>query len=1027
MIGQLVRPGKAKPFRTACYDPDGGPSVVAGLFLGVHNRGVNLLSLRNADRSRNAPQRRHTGALAVVILAVAPLATAAAPADDVSTRFVEQLRAEGHADLVPEYLERAANDPLVSDAFKKQIPYQLLASKLNAAEALRDPAERAAALAAIEPELRKQAAGDDNTKSLLTDVTDRLAVAAADEARRLALEAERHPVASERADKRKEARAALDDARQKLSAAESLISGERGRLKGSPTGSDEDDRWKTLGDRLALVRLLNARLIHEKAQTFPEGAPERKQLNEQAAEELGALYEKYSKFIVGLYAHLYEGRCYRQLGERQLAAGALEDLTAQPAPTPDLRKVVTLAHAELAALALDNGDADKALDKPAEWLEGLAADEKQGVEAAALRYRLGLAALAKAGDDDSAAAKKLRRDARDWLGESARVPSEVQADARAQWVAVSTTLGLENPDPKTFDEAIAAGREAIQTMLALDLSLKEVEGAEAATLQDQRKAAYDGAYSAMTAAVKLADEKTDPAQAAQARYQLAWLDWDGGDAAKAASRAAIVAQHDKETDSGEQAARLALAALERLEREGTADASARLQKMAEFVLKQWPNSEVAESASSVLVASALRSGDLQAAERVLETVPETQRRELALRLAIVRWEQAKSDPAKAPPVLLAMRQAFDQAVKDDEPTQLAVTAALYLADAALDAGDITQAETLLNHQGYGPVARLNKNEAPADSPPFALATLKSAIRVASLTGKDAAPLVEKYATTLADAPAETTGGDRSWLGLAVGLLGDIESADNTSIKAQVAATLAAVLERLDAVEASGDWNTRLWIAQARLRVGELLADKAAAKASVAAGRDALAGLIEQAEQQPGYAPSPTSVLAARLKLAECQRTLGDYANAVDTLTAMIDGGPVLLDVQRVAAETLQAWGEATKDAKRLEESIAGARPGADGKNLIWGWSKLAAVTGRYVASDPGKREVYFDAWRRVAEARYQAAMLASGAERTEQLRKAASTLIAVERKNPELGGPESKRAYDELLRKVQANLPKAGG
>jgi hypothetical protein len=1018
---------------------------VAGRFYGVHNTGVSFSSPRNAEHLSRlmGASLRLASALAIGLLGSSHDAVAAsesgaeAPAEDIATRFVEQLRAEGHGDLAAEYLQRAADDPLVSAAFKERLPLLRIEALVEQASSLTDPAERVSALAAAEAELRKLSAKDgDSAKPLMTDVADRLAVAAADEARRLALESERNPVASERADRRKAARAALDDARQKLSAAEALITAERTQLKGAKAGSLESRRSSSLGERLGLVRLLNARLIHEKAQTFPEGAAERKQLNQQAAKELGALYEKYSKWVVGLYAHLYEGRCYRQLGEKQLAAGALEDLTAQPATMPELRKVVTLAHAELAALAVDNGDPDKALAKPAKWLEDLPSDEQDGVEAATLRYRLGLAALAKAGDADDAAAKRLRRQARDWLGESARVPSEVQADARAEWVTVSSKLGLENPEPKSFDEAVAAGSEAIQTMLALDLTLKEVAAnestnEEAQSLKDQRQAAYDAAYAALSAAVPMADDKTDPAEAARARYQLAWLDWDGGDVAKAAARAALVAEHDKETESGEQAARLALAALERLEREGDADAAARLARMAEFVLKQWPGSEVAEAASAVLVSSALRSGDLESAERVLATVPEAQRRELALRLAIARWEQSKNDGAKAPPALLGMQQALEQAVADGEPSALAVTAALYLAEAALDpaleAGeDITQADKLLTNDRYGPLTRLDANEPPTDNPAFALATLKSAIRVAALLGKDPQPFVERFAKTLADAPADKTGGDRAWLGLAVAQLADMEGADSRATQGGVAAALPAVLERLEPVEASGDWNTRLWIAQARLRVGELLADKAAAEASVAAGRDAFVGLIAAAEKTPAFAPSPMALLAARLKLAECQRALGEYAEAVDTLAAMLDGGPVLLDVQRVAAETLQAWGKSAKDAKRLEEAIGGARPGADGKNLIWGWSKLAAVTGRYVASDPSKREVYFDAWRRVAESRYHAAMLTSGAARTEQLQKAAGTIVAVRRKNPELAGPESQRAYDELLRQIQANLPKAG-
>lgn len=1003
--------------------------TVAGLFLGVHNTGVSFSSPRNAD-----PLRRLAGLFAAGLLFAATTAVGADPPADTTTRFVEQLRAEGHGDLVLDYLERAQDDPLVSSAFKRQIPYQRMATRVEQAESLTDPGARVETLSSLEPELRQLAQRDEGAKRLLTDVADRLAVAAADQARRDALEAERHPVASERADQRKAARDALDEARRRLSGAESLIVSERDGLKGVQPDSPAGRRRSDLGARLGLVRLLNARLIHEKAQTFPDGAAERKQLNQQAAKELGALYEKYSKWGVGLYAHLYEGRCYRQLGEKQLAAAALEDLTAQPASTPELRRIVTLAQAELAALALDGGDADKALGKPAAWLDQLSADESEGPEGAALRYRLGLAAMAKADASDGADAKRLRRDARDWLGDAARLPSEVQADARKKWAEVSATLGVETEAPKTFDEAIAAGGEAIQSMLAVDLTMKDASGEEADALVEQRRVAYDAAYAALSAAVKLADDKADPVDAARARYQLAWLDWDGGDAAKAASRAELVARHDAETESGEQAAKLGLAALERLQRDGVADAGDRLQKLAEFILEQWPDSDVGEAASAVLVANALRSGDLQAAEQVLSRVPEEQRPELALRLAVARWEQSKSDAEKASAALDAMRRSFEKAVADGEPSLLAVTAALYLADAALDAGDAGRASELLSNRRYGPMAKLEAAEPPTDNPVFALATLKGATRAAALTGKDAQPLVQRFGSTLADAPEDKTGGDRAWLGLAVALLGDIDRVDEASTRSGAASALSMVLDQLDAVEASGDWNTRLWVAQARLRVGELLADSAAAEASVSAGRDSFAGLIEQAEKQPSFAPSTTAVLAARLKLAECQRALGEYAEAVDTLAAMLDGGPVLVDVQRVAAETLQAWGESAKDIHRLEEAIAGARPGSDGKNLIWGWSKLAAITGRYAASDPSRRQVYFDAWRHVAESRYQVGLLSSGAERDEQLRKAASTIVAVQRKNPDLGGAESKQAYDALLRQIQRaagqpveGLSRAGG
>lgn len=969
----------------------------------------------------------------MIALAILACGVASSSAD-TATRFVEQLRAEGHGDLVLEYLDRAADDPLVSDAFRERIPYERMATIVEQARSVADPAERLRALESVEPELRKLASRNDQAKSLLTDVADATATASADSARRRALEARRQAEGRPRDNALKTSRRGIDAARDRLGDAEKLIVAERECLKGVQPTSDEGERRADLGARLGLVRLLRARLLHEKAETYADKSKDRQQLNRDAAKQLGELYQKYSKWGVGLYAHLYEGRCYRLLGEKQLALAAIEDLTSQPAPTADLRRVVTLAHAERAALLRGIGKADEALEKPAVWLDDLSSGEGKGPEAATLRYQLALAALEKAEAADGAVQRKLQREAREWLGDAARVPSEVQSDARERWAAVTASLGLKAKPPKTFEEAVRFGGEAIQAMLAFDMASKGAEGAEADRLEGQRAESFEAAYTALSAAAKLADNKTPPAEAARARYQLAWLDWDRGDAEKAAERAEKVARDPASSKSAEQAARLALAALERLDRDGDSTASMRLQELAKYAIGRWPDDEIAGAAATVLISDALRSGDFAAAERLVADLPERQRTALSLRLAVASWEQNKSSAENRVGALAGLSKAFDASARKGDDSPLMVTAALYLAGTALDAADTDRARKLLRDPKHGPATRVASGTAPADKPVFKLAALKALLRVESLSGKSTTETIEQTAATISEAPAQQVGGDRAWLGVAVPLLADLQRVSDEPEAASVAATLASILERLGGVEQAGDWNTRLWIAQARLRCGESLADEAAAKASVEAGSAAFASLIDRAEATPGFAPSPTAVLAARLRLAECERELGEHAAAVETLTKMLASGAVLLDVQRVAAQTLQEWGEASSDANHFEEAIAGTRPGDDGKNLIWGWSKLAAIAGRFAGADPKRRDLYFEAWRNVAASRYESALLANGTLRSDQLRKAAGTIRALQRKNPELGGKASKRAFDRLLREIQkasgqqpTGLSQAGG
>ncbi|MEO0530900.1 MAG: hypothetical protein AAF266_10060, partial [Planctomycetota bacterium] len=682
---------------------------MAALKAAAQNKGVSFFPSATDVRSLR------WAALFLIVAACRSTAVA----EDTATRFVEQLRAEGHGDLVLDYLERAVDDPLVSDAFRERIPFERVATLVEQARTVPDPDERLRALESIEPELRRLAGSSDDAKRLLTDIADATATAAADAARRRALEAQREEDGRVRENALRTARRAIDAARERLGEAERMIVAERGQLKGVQPTSIEGERRADLGARLGLVRLLRARLLHEKAETYADKSKEREQLNRDAAKQLGELYQKYSKWGVGLYAHLYEGRCYRLLGERQLAFAAIEDLTAQPASTPELRRVVTLAHAERAALLRGIGKADEALRKPAAWLDELSSDEQRGPEAATLRYELALAALDQAGATDGAQQRKLQREAREWLEAASRVPSEVQADAREQWAAVTASLGIEAKPPKTFDEAMQVGGEAIQAMLAFDMVSKTAERAES----------FDAAYSALSAAVRLIDDKTPPAEAARARYQLAWLDWDRGDAEQAAERAVKVARDKTPSESADQAARLALAALERLDREGDSTASERLQRLAEYVIGRWPGESVAEAAATVLISGALRSGDFAAAEALIADLPADQRPALSLRLAVARWEQDKSAADKRDATLASLREAYQAAAKQGDDSPLMVTAALYLADTALDGGDFRRADELLSHPKHGPAKRAADGAPPADNAVFKLATLKAVLRV----------------------------------------------------------------------------------------------------------------------------------------------------------------------------------------------------------------------------------------------------------------------------------------------------------
>ena len=127
----------------------------------------------------------------------------------------------------------------------------------------------------------------------------------------------------------------LADARIMFQNAEAIYS--TGELDKLPPTSTEDDkaaegnRRQEYRARVAQLLFLAAQSQFEAARTYSPEAPEFKKLNEAAAKELSAVFEEFARVfpLPGLYARLYEGRCYQALGSYQLAPRAASKISAR--------------------------------------------------------------------------------------------------------------------------------------------------------------------------------------------------------------------------------------------------------------------------------------------------------------------------------------------------------------------------------------------------------------------------------------------------------------------------------------------------------------------------------------------------------------------------------------------------------------------------------------------------------------------------------------------------------------------------
>jgi hypothetical protein len=108
-------------------------------------------------------------------------------------------------------------------------------------------------------------------------------------------------------------------------------------------------------------------------------------------------------------------------------------------------------------------------------------------------------------------------------------------------------------------------------------------------------------------------------------------------------------------------------------------------------------------------------------------------------------------------------------------------------------------------------------------------------------------------------------------------------------------------------------------------------------------------------------------------------------------------------------------------------ALKGGRPNKAQRNNIWGWGGVAARLSQQVANYPETRDNFLETLHQAkvkrAECNYQYALQQDDATRRHEfLQRAKDDIRLTYRGDRELGGPVSKKAYDDLLRQVQTAM-----
>ena len=1012
--------------------------------------------------------------MAALSFAIVACMAGRAAAADRNSDFIAELRARGWDDTAVEFIDWVETSPIATPEFLQELPYQRALSVASQARQLRNRAERERLLSQATADFQKFATQQPDSPAAM-DALRQAASLYAEQA--LAALADARQLPEEATAQQEEARA---NARQlfgkSIAAAEQVVAATTKEIASLPKAAmaQADPAMKArrdqLRDRQVETRYLLARLNFERAASYDRNSKEFKQTLDEASAQFGQLYEEYRSSVVGASSRLYQGRCAQELGNYEKSLGCYEDILKAPEVNAEFRLWAARAHRRRTETLLALDKIDDAISRSEAWLTASKPSERQQPEWLEVAFRLADAyqAKIKEGELSDGDSKRLLASARNLVRDVAEHPNEFQQQARASLASLSPGAA-KGADPKTFDEAFVAGKSAIDLWNSSNLAAKlarENNPEAVEELQEQAAESRREALRLFELAVGLADRQTPLDQLNNVRYFLSILYWEDKRVHEAAVLSEFLATRYPESEYGAGAAKVALAAYETLAIEaqaakpatagdGQSYEAAKLAQLAELVAARWPDSPEASSAVSSLIQTALRENRLADAEALLERLPAEGRGAAQLSLGAGLWTQylrataGKRDAPGEEAIALRdksgamLNEGFAAMRERGTPNTASAVGALYLVQFLLANGDADQAIDVLENENAGPLALVESGSDVTAKPEFVLETYKAALRAYLSADTPDRKKAERMMASLEKAAAAGPGGQRLtdvYLGLGVQLqrqMKELNAAGQGNKAKSVAAAFGDVLERVAARPDANEWRVRGWIAQTNLQLGqELSGDEA--KPYIDRAKAAYQAMLAAAAKDPKYAPDEGSILGVRMRLAECLAASGDHQAAVQQFGEILRGRPNMLDLQKGAAQSLQAWGVDKRDLGALDRSIRGDLPQQDGKNLIWGWLRLATIANSArtqaakaspVSPETLKRakrfeDLFFEARYNVARSRFFAGKVAPAGSQREHFEAAKTNVEQMAKLYPDLGGPNWKPAFDELLKQINLELAK---
>jgi cellulose synthase operon protein C len=922
----------------------------------------------------------------VAVLTALSLAATLVRADEPYLKFLAGLKDRGYYDTALEYLQSVENDSRTPRDVKIVIPYERAQILIDGGSSVVSFDEQRAQLDQAEANLDRFVKSSPDHPLVGQANSDRANLLK----RRAQVDVWDADASSQPAQQRElqqRARRHLDQAKSIIAAA---VAQHDKALKAFPTYIPETERTRRAERDEALARSMQAQLDAAEidywhARTFPLGSGERKKALEAAGTAFESVAQKYSQDVAGVYAVIWQGKCFEELGDAGKALGIYKRVLEHE----DSQSVVqtlkdTALQFRLVCLNSDQKrDHSVVIEEAEAWLRN---SPGRTTTPAGLGIQWELCrALETLGNDRTRSEAQRRADLNQALDRArivSRYGGENKANATRLVQRLMVSMDKKGAAPRDFESAYAAGsaivEEAGKTGEAYRAAIAKGDTKAAAELMRMIRSSGEDAARLFTTALSMRTPRTDPEKGATARLQLAYAYFLQGRYLECAA----IADHQMRTyatesqDVSREAGFLAMSALDAALASAGRGPSVEadwMQSIGESMIAKWPESDRTQEARMLLGRSAWNQQRFLDAARWWTAVPPAASQFATAQISAGQayWkryiEAAQQPEADRPPLeelnrwkssaIAALERGVSQRqvllsgtapTPDDLVLGKLVLAQIRNLDGQYKglAGRDGAIE-LLTKSPHSVIAAVSVGEGesrPSDASKARSAKiasfayqqlLRSYVGVRDLdAARDARQKLEQVAGS--DNPAALTA---IYVEFGRELQRELNQLRAIGQSDRATKTREAFEDFLNDLAARSDGQSLtslLWIAETYAGLADDARNSSDSFATYVQKSAEVYNRILARADEPGFLPSPSYKTAIRLNLAVNQRRQKDFQAAEKTILELLRESPSAPDLQAEAATLYEEWGiaEGSAGQARLVTAVSGRRTAPE----IWGWN-----------------------------------------------------------------------------------------